>query len=91
MGTETSSGRIYIAPAEAPPPKSIHELEQSATWIDIGYPVTEAARREDEATREQAEAWYSGHLEVTYQMPEPYRPNRATRRALARTTRRGHR
>lgn len=83
--------RRYAAPTGTPLPASLEDLEQGGQWLSIGQPINEAAQREDATAEAVAVGDYRGHLELTYQPPQPYRPNRAARRAAARTAKRGHR
>ena len=83
--------RVYIAPTGTPLPASLEDLEQGGQWLSSGQPINEAARLAYAAEYLGLVGDARAHLELTYQPPQPYHPNRATRRAAARTARQGHR
>lgn len=82
--------RIYLAPAGTLLPASHDDLERGGQWLDVGTPV-ERDLGLITADPPRPDANRTWHLDITYQLPEPYRPNRSARRAAARAAKRGHR
>jgi hypothetical protein len=73
--------RIYFAPAGTEPP-TMADLVGSG-WQPVGQ-VEDDVTVADIQPHMDAVASYSAHLSQVYRIPEPYRPNRADRRAAAR-------
>lgn len=80
-GPNLDGARVYFAPAGTEPP-TIADLD-GGDWQPVGQ-VEGDVTVTDIQPHMDAVASYSAHLSRVYRLSEPYRPNRADRRAAAR-------
>lgn len=90
--TTEGAGEVYFAPAGTAPPGSTSRAALDAAGWQF---IAQAEGFAEEVERQEMADWFDElkhhHLGITYRPAEPYRPNRATRRAAARDAKRAQR